>query len=117
MSNLNERIQHPSEDSLGWALAQAARLHRIYLTTKLADLDLVAGQEQVLQVLASHKATSMGELAGVLRVRAPTASKSVTRLAALGLVERSCNPRDARFQGQAAPQWPDGRCSHPDALG
>jgi DNA-binding MarR family transcriptional regulator len=96
MSDLNDRIPHPSEDSLGWALTQAARLHRIYLNTKLVDLDLFAGQEQVLQVLASHKAISMGELAGILRVRAPTASKTVTRVAALGLVERSCNPKDAR---------------------
>jgi DNA-binding MarR family transcriptional regulator len=96
MSTLNDRFQHPSEASLGWALTQASRLHRIYLNTKLADLDLFAGQEQVLQVLASHKTTSMGELAGVLRVRAPTASKTVTRLAALGLVERYCNPKDAR---------------------
>jgi DNA-binding MarR family transcriptional regulator len=96
MSTLNDHPQHPSEVSLGWALAQAARLHRIYLNTKLADLDLFAGQEQVLQVLASHKAISMGELAGILRVRAPTASKTVTRLATLGLVERFCNPEDAR---------------------
>jgi DNA-binding MarR family transcriptional regulator len=96
MSTLNKRIQHPAEASFGWALAQAARLHRIYLNTKLAGLGLFAGQEQVLQVLTSHKATSMGELAGILRVRAPTASKTVTRLAALGLVERFCTPEDAR---------------------
>ncbi|WP_147023400.1 MarR family winged helix-turn-helix transcriptional regulator [Microvirga aerophila] len=96
MSPLNERIQHPSEDSLGWALAQAARLHRFYLNEKLAGMGLFAGQEQALQVLSSYDEVSMGELAGILRVRTPTASKTVTRLAALGLVARSCNPIDAR---------------------
>jgi DNA-binding MarR family transcriptional regulator len=96
MSTLNERIQHPSEDSVGWALAQAARLHRFYLNEKLADMGLFAGQEQVLQVLDQQNAITMSELAAFLRVRVPTASKAVTRLAALGFVERQSDGGDRR---------------------
>ena len=42
-------------------------------------------------------AMSMSELAGILRVRPPTASKTVARLSALGLVERRPHPRDRRL--------------------
>ncbi|MPR11475.1 MarR family winged helix-turn-helix transcriptional regulator [Microvirga tunisiensis] len=81
-------MTHPSEDTLGWLLAQAARLHRFYLNEKLNEMGLFAGQEQVIQVLDSLGSIPMGELANILRVRAPTASKAVTRLTALGFVER-----------------------------
>jgi len=90
-------MTHPSDDSIGWTLAHTARLHRFYLNEKLADLGLMAGQEQVLQVLDSHDALTMGDLAAILRVRLPTASKAVTRLTALTLVERRPDPGDARL--------------------
>lgn len=89
-------MKHPGAKSVGWALVQAARLHRARMGDKLADLDLFAGQEQVLQALASAGLMTMGELASVLRVRPPTASKTVSRLAALHLVERHAEPDDAR---------------------
>jgi DNA-binding MarR family transcriptional regulator len=63
---------------------------------KLAGLGLFAGQEQVLQALAAAEIMTMGDLAAVLRVRPPTASKTVSRLAALSLVERYAEPDDAR---------------------
>jgi DNA-binding MarR family transcriptional regulator len=90
-------MKHPSEDSIGWALAHAARLHRFHLNEKLSDIGLVAGQEQVLQVLDCNGTLTLGNLATILRVRAPTASKAVTRLTALGLVERSPDPGDGRL--------------------
>jgi DNA-binding MarR family transcriptional regulator len=80
--------RHPSDNSTGWLLAQAARLHRFYLNEKLTGMGLFAGQEQVLQVLDSQGAITMSALAAALRVRVPTASKAVTRLAALGFVGR-----------------------------
>ena len=86
----------PGESTIGWALTQPARLHRTHLNTKLADLGLFAGQEQVLEALVSHGALTMSELAGILRVRTPTASKMVTRLAGLGFVQRDLGRRDAR---------------------
>lgn len=89
-------LKHPGAKSVGWALVQAARLHRGRMGEKLAELGLFAGQEQVLQALAASGLMTMGELASVLRVRPPTASKTVSRLAAMGLVERHAEPVDAR---------------------
>ena len=102
-------MPHPNEDSVGWMLAQTARLHRFYLNEKLAEMGLFAGQEQVLQVLDRQDAITMSELATTLRVRTSTASKAVTRLAALGFVEREADAKDRRAvrvkltrQGKAA---------------
>src|SRR3712207_2990785 len=89
-------MKHPGAKNVGWALVHAARLHRRRMGDKLAGLGLFAGQEQVLQALAATEVMTMGELAGVLRVRPPTASKTISRLAALGLVERHPEPDDAR---------------------
>lgn len=89
-------MKHPGSKSVGWALLQTARLHRSRMGDKLGDLGLFAGQEQVLQALAVAGAMTMGELAMILRVRPPTASKTVSRLAALGLIERQPEPDDAR---------------------
>jgi DNA-binding MarR family transcriptional regulator len=89
-------MAHPNESSIGWVLAQAARLHRFHLNEKLNDMGLFAGQEQVLQALDGQGTLTMGELASILRVRVPTASKAVSRLAALGFVERQPNGKDRR---------------------
>jgi DNA-binding MarR family transcriptional regulator len=89
-------MKHPGSKSIGWALLQAARLHRGRMGDKLAELGLFAGQEQVLQALAAQGLMTMGDLATILRVRPPTASKTVSRLAALGLVERRAETGDAR---------------------
>jgi DNA-binding MarR family transcriptional regulator len=89
-------MAHPNESSIGWVLAQAARLHRFHLNEKLNDMGLFAGQEQVLQVLDGKGTLTMGELASLLKVRVPTASKAVTRLAALGFVERQPDGKDRR---------------------
>lgn len=89
-------MKHPGSKSVGWALVQAARLHRSRMGDRLTDIGLFAGQEQVVQALAVEGAMTMGELAAILRVRPPTASKTVSRLSALGLVERLAEPEDAR---------------------
>ncbi|MCX4198424.1 MarR family transcriptional regulator [Methylobacterium organophilum] len=46
--------------------------------------------------LAAAGTMTMGDLAALLRVRPPTASKTVTRLAALGIVERRAESGDGR---------------------
>ena len=81
-------MKHPGSKSVGWALLQASRLHRARMGEKLSRLGLYPGQEQVLQALAAEGALTMGELAAILHVRPPTASKTISRLAALGLVAR-----------------------------
>ncbi len=114
--------KHPGSKSVGWALVQAARLHRARMGDKLGSLGLFAGQEGVLQTLADGPMT-MGELAGLLRVRPPTASKTVSRLSALGLVERRSEPGDARLvrvgltsAGEAKAKAIDGLWEGPQAL-
>jgi DNA-binding MarR family transcriptional regulator len=93
---MEQPMKHPGARSVGWALVQAARLHRGRMGDKLAELGLFAGQEQVLQALAASGLMTMGELATILRVRPPTASKTVSRLAAMHLVERHAQPDDGR---------------------
>ncbi|MFE1600241.1 MarR family winged helix-turn-helix transcriptional regulator [Methylobacterium sp. ID0610] len=91
------KVRPPGAKSVGWALVQAARMHRARIGDRLAALGLFAGQEQVVQVLATAGAMTMGDLAATLRVRPPTASKTVTRLAALGFVERRTEAADGRI--------------------
>ncbi len=91
------RLRPPGQKSVGWALVQAARLHRGRIGDRLASLNLFAGQEQVVQVLAAAGTMTMGDLAATLRVRPPTASKTISRLAALGFVERRAEAGDGRI--------------------
>jgi DNA-binding MarR family transcriptional regulator len=81
-------VSHPNIKSVGWVLIHTARLHRFHLSEQLADKGLYPGQEQVMRALATAEQLSVGELAQILQVRAPTVSKSINRLSALGLVER-----------------------------
>lgn len=90
-------IRLPAAKSVGWALVQAARLHRTRVGDRLAALGLFAGQEQVVQALAVAGSMTMGDLAASLRVRPPTASKTISRLSALGFVERRTETGDGRI--------------------
>jgi DNA-binding MarR family transcriptional regulator len=89
------RMKSPYAKTVGYELLHAARLHRARSAELLVELGLFPGQEQVLTLLASEGRT-MGELAATLRVRPPTASKTIARLAAQGLVERRAGAGDAR---------------------
>ena len=97
MTKPGKRLRPPGSKSVGWALVQAARLHRSRIGDRLAALDLFAGQEQVVQALAAAGTMTMGDLAATLRVRPPTASKTISRLAALGFVERRAEAGDGRI--------------------
>lgn len=90
-------MKHPVAKSVGWALVHAARLHRTRIGERLSGLGLFPGQEQVLQALATVDKMTMGELAHMLRVKPPTASKTIARLTVQGLVERVAEPGDARI--------------------
>lgn len=93
----SKKMRPPGMRSVGWALVQTARLHRARTGDRLAKIGLFAGQEQVVQALASAGTMTMGDLAALLRVRPPTASKTITRLAALGIVERRAEAGDGRI--------------------
>jgi DNA-binding MarR family transcriptional regulator len=90
-------LKHPKIKTVGWLLTQAARLHRSYLNEQLANHRLYAGQEQVLRALTTADALTVGELAQILRVRAPTVSKSLNRLSSAGLIKRDDKAGDLRI--------------------
>jgi DNA-binding MarR family transcriptional regulator len=92
-----ERVMSKSADrTVGHFLVLAARLHRLRASQLLSETGLFPGQETVLSLLSEHRDLAMGDLASALHVRPPTASKTVARLAAQGLVERSAGGGDAR---------------------
>lgn len=90
-------MKHPGRKSIGFQLMLAARLHRTRMATLLGEIGLFPGQEQALQILAQNPdGMSMGDLSRTLHVRPPTASKTIARLAAQGLVERDGKSPDGR---------------------
>jgi DNA-binding MarR family transcriptional regulator len=90
-------MKHSIGKSVGWALIHTSRLHRTRIGERLTELGLFPGQEQVLQALAESESLTMGDLADLLRVRPPTASKTIARLASQGLVARQLTKDDARI--------------------
>jgi DNA-binding MarR family transcriptional regulator len=88
-------MNNPYAKTVGFELLHAARLHRARSAQLLGEIGLFPGQEQVLTLLAEDERT-MGDLATSLRVRPPTASKTIARLSAQGLVERRGSNGDGR---------------------
>lgn len=82
--------------SVGSWLQRAARLHKLRIAAALSDLNLFPGQERTLLVLAEGKVRTVGDMADALKVRPPTISKTLARLAAQKLVERQEHGSDAR---------------------
>ncbi|QJP16602.1 MarR family transcriptional regulator [Starkeya sp. ORNL1] len=76
------------DKTIGHRLHHAARLQRALAARHLAELGLFPGQETVLKLLLEDDGRTMTELASALRVRPPTASKTVGRLSAQGLLAR-----------------------------
>ncbi|WP_029353435.1 MarR family transcriptional regulator [Bosea sp. 117] len=85
------------DKSIGHRLHHAARLQRALAARHLTDLGLFPGQETVLKLLADTDGRTMTELASALRVRPPTASKTVGRLSAQGLLTRRASDGDGRL--------------------
>ncbi len=81
---------------VGQALTLAARRHRAYTAVLLAEIGLFPGQDQVLQLLAEQDGMTMTAIADALRIKPPTASKMMARMAAQGLLERRGTNDDAR---------------------
>jgi MarR family transcriptional regulator, organic hydroperoxide resistance regulator len=84
------------EDSVGLHLTRAARLHRARAHSMLGEIGIHPGQENVLQVLLEDDGQPMTKLASELKVKPPTVTKMVSRMAAQGLVRRIASETDAR---------------------
>jgi len=90
-------MKDPFAKTIGYRLNHTARLQRALSARLLSDLGLFPGQEAVLKLLCEHDGRTMGDLATGLRVRPPTASKTIARLTTQGLVERRATDGDGRL--------------------
>lgn len=78
-------------DELGMAVTRLARLLR-----QQAGSDLTPTMRAAVGTIAREGALTLGELAALEQVAPPTATKVVTKLEDLGLVEREDDPSDRR---------------------
>lgn len=90
-------MKDPVQKTIGYRLTHTARLQKALSARLLANLGLFPGQEAVLKLLGETDGRTMGDLAAALRVRPPTASKTVARLTSQGLVERRAADGDGRL--------------------
>jgi DNA-binding MarR family transcriptional regulator len=109
-------MKHPASKTIGYQLMHVARLHRARTARLLDGLGLFPGQEQVIEALATRETMSMSELAEILRVRPPTASKTIARLSTLGLVERRAAEGDGRVVRVALSEEGREKAAEIDAL-
>ena len=77
-------------------LLSISKLTRAMLGLKLAEIDLCAGQDQLLAVFNDTSRASISTLANAVSVRPSTVSKMVDRLIEKGLMQRLRDPNDAR---------------------
>lgn len=78
------------------ALAGAARSMRTAHSRNLLDVGLYAGQDGVILHLAEGDALTPGELAQRLGVKAPTMTRTISRMEAQGFVARKADSADGR---------------------
>lgn len=90
-------MKDPVQKTIGYRLTHTARLQKALSARLLAALGLFPGQESVLKLLCEQDGRTMGDLASALRVRPPTASKTIARLTTQGLVERRATDGDGRL--------------------
>ncbi len=90
-------MKDPIAKTIGYRLNHTARLQRALSARLLQDIGLFPGQESVLKLLVEEDGRTMGDLAAALRVRPPTASKTIARLTTQGLVERRATDGDGRL--------------------
>ncbi|TDH35021.1 MarR family transcriptional regulator [Pseudohoeflea suaedae] len=91
----NKGKVRPSGELLA-AVNQVARSSRTLLSRNLLDIGLYAGQDGLMLVLDRQDGLTPGAIATELGVKAPTITRSISRLAAQGLVHRQNSSDDRR---------------------
>lgn len=84
------------QDSLGFMLADVARLMRRDFKRRLKDSCLTHAQARVLVHTARHEGIHQVELAEMLEVQPITLARLLDQLAKVGLIERRPDPEDRR---------------------
>ena len=82
--------------SLGLSIIKLCRAHRGATGTLLATLGLHSGQEMILMQLWREDGQSQKTLAQSLGIQAPTATKMLQRLEAMGVIARRASSTDGR---------------------
>lgn len=82
--------------SLGLGIIKLCRAHRGATGTLLATLGLHSGQEMILMQLWREDGQSQKALAQSLGIQAPTATKMLQRLEAMGVITRRASRTDGR---------------------
>jgi DNA-binding MarR family transcriptional regulator len=77
-------------------LQSVARLTRTVSAKRLFEQGLYAGQDKIILSLAQENGQTPGALAQKLRVKPPTITKTINRLAAQGFLEKRSSDQDAR---------------------
>lgn len=77
-------------------LQSSARLSRTALAARLNGHGFYAGQDQIMLALSHEDGQTPGQLAARLGVRPPTITKTINRLAAQGVLEKTPSKEDAR---------------------
>lgn len=85
------------EPSLTAALHAVTRSARTHLARHLVRSGLYAGQESIVEIIDANGTIASGEIARKLGVRAPTITKSLTRLEEQGFIARTQHKADKRI--------------------
>ena len=86
-----------STNDLASAVTQAARAMRTALSRSLSESGLYAGQDGVILALSGEDGLTAGDLASRLGVKAPTMTRTISRMEAQGFLERRNDGEDGRL--------------------
>jgi DNA-binding MarR family transcriptional regulator len=86
------------EQSLGFLVADIARLLRERFNATAEKMGLTLAQTRVLARLSANEGLNQSELAALLEVQPITLLRQIDRLEAMELVERRAHPTDRRVQ-------------------
>ena len=85
------------EGRVGYQLVQLSRAHRNRAEALLSQIGLHVGQEMILFRLWQEEGLAHSQLAELMCVEPPTATKMLQRMEAAGLVVRRPDPEDGRI--------------------
>ena len=97
MSGKKKKDKNRQDGAVLAMMAQVARNARTALSRQLLDLGLYAGQDALMLALDKDDGQTPGAIATKLGVKAPTITKTITRLSAQGFVRREEAPHDGRM--------------------
>lgn len=86
----------PIDETVGYALAQACKVHRNRTDAALNMVGLHVGQEMILLQLWREEGIAQSQLVERLCVEPPTVTKMLQRMEREGLIERRPDAEDAR---------------------